>query len=243
VGHLEDAGLVGLGAGEGAAGVAEHEGVGEVRRDGRAVEDDEGAAGAGRAVVQAAGDQLLAGAGVAGDEHGEGAGRQGRDALELGEQLAHDGAPAEQVAEVIAGREQDLDLVGADELQGGLADLERGVEVDEGLAHADAADEHAVGAAEVAEDDRGGLELEREVQAADEVVLQDDVGGGTAAAAEQALAGQEDLEGAARLGAAQDHEVDATEALIAGRRGAGVDRAGRRVGIRIHRGAAPNSGF
>ena len=65
---LDAADALALGAGEGAALVAEQLALEQVFRNRRAVQRDEGFAGPGAEVVQAAGDPLLAAAGVAADE-------------------------------------------------------------------------------------------------------------------------------------------------------------------------------
>src|SRR5687767_8708015 len=70
VGELELAELALLGAGEGAALVAEELGLEELEGQGGAVDLDEGALAAGGAVVDGAGDELLADAGLAPDEDG-----------------------------------------------------------------------------------------------------------------------------------------------------------------------------
>src|SRR5690606_939720 len=95
VGGDEQAALGGVGAGEGAAHVAEQLAL-EQRADQRAAVDrDERLAGAAAAVVDGAGDQLLAGAALAGDQHGGvGAG----DLADGGAQLLHGGRAADQVA-------------------------------------------------------------------------------------------------------------------------------------------------
>ncbi|TSE28203.1 hypothetical protein Tther_02252 [Tepidimonas thermarum] len=66
---LKQSGLVGAGAGKGAAAVAKQFALQQVGRDGTAVDGDEGAAGAVAAGVQGAGDELFAGAGFPGDQH------------------------------------------------------------------------------------------------------------------------------------------------------------------------------
>ena len=70
VGELELAELALVGAGEGAALVAEELGLEELEGEGGAVDLDEGALAAGGAVVDGAGDELLADAGLAPDEDG-----------------------------------------------------------------------------------------------------------------------------------------------------------------------------
>jgi hypothetical protein len=83
---LEEATLVGHGAGEAALGVAEQLRFQQRLRQCRAVDGDEGPAGAVRKVVHGAGDQLLAGARLAGDQH---AGAHRRHALDQLEDARH----------------------------------------------------------------------------------------------------------------------------------------------------------
>ena len=86
VGRLELALLVRDRAGERALDVAEQLALEQVLGDRAAVDRDERLAGARRAVVDLARDQLLAGAGLAGDQHRD-VGR--RDLLDLAEHLLH----------------------------------------------------------------------------------------------------------------------------------------------------------
>src|SRR5262249_53334119 len=79
-------GVVAVGAGEGAAAVAEELAFDEVAGDGGAVEGDEGLVGAGGVGMNGAGDDFLAGAALAGDEDVDG--RAG-DALGEGPDSAH----------------------------------------------------------------------------------------------------------------------------------------------------------
>ena len=67
-GGANEAGVVAVGAGEGAAAVAEQLAFEQVARDGGAVEGDEGFLGAVGEVVDRAGEDFLAGAALAGDE-------------------------------------------------------------------------------------------------------------------------------------------------------------------------------
>ena len=71
LGLLEAAGGAGVGAGEGAALMAEQFGLNEVARDRRHVDGDERAVAPLAVVVQRARHQFLAGAGLAGDHHRE----------------------------------------------------------------------------------------------------------------------------------------------------------------------------
>ena len=70
-GLLETARGAGIGAGEGAALVAEQLRLDQIARDRRHVDGDERAVAPLAVVVQRARDQFLAGAGLAGDHHGE----------------------------------------------------------------------------------------------------------------------------------------------------------------------------
>jgi hypothetical protein len=72
----------GLGAGEGAALVAEQFGLHQVARDRGHVQRDEGRAGARAVPMQRARDQLLAGAGLAVDQDGDVRARQPADGAE-----------------------------------------------------------------------------------------------------------------------------------------------------------------
>jgi len=71
VGGFEEAGLVGVGAGEGALGVAEEIGLGEGFRDGGAVDGDELSGSAGREAMNKMSEALFTSAGFAGEEDGE----------------------------------------------------------------------------------------------------------------------------------------------------------------------------
>ena len=70
-GLLEPAGGAGIGAGEGAAFMAEQFGFDQIARDGRHVDGNERPVAPLAVVVQRARHQLLAGAGLAGNHHGE----------------------------------------------------------------------------------------------------------------------------------------------------------------------------
>ena len=90
-----------------AALVTEERALGERRRDGAAVDDDEGLVGARARLVDRLRDELLAGARLARDEHGE-LGRRGlAQALE---HAAHPGARADERPEL--GDVGDVDLLG-----------------------------------------------------------------------------------------------------------------------------------
>ncbi len=69
-GGAQAAGVVAVGAGEGAADVAEELGFGQLAADGAAVDRHERALPARAGQVDQAGDELLAGAALAGDQHG-----------------------------------------------------------------------------------------------------------------------------------------------------------------------------
>ena len=123
VGHLQQALALGVGAGEGALGVAEELRLHELAEERAAVDDDEGAVLARRLVVDALGDLLLAGAGLAFDEHRAVA---LGDGVELLEQLAHRDRAAEHRAEAGARRRRHLGLDGGRRhAQRGGADGER----------------------------------------------------------------------------------------------------------------------
>ena len=148
---------------EGAFDVAEEFGLDEVAGDGRAVEDDEGGLAARALLVDSLGDELLACAGAACDEQGD-VGR--RDALELAEDLAHEEAAADEIAEAVLAGDADLDLVfGGLEADAGVADGEGGAGGEPGLCDAEVADTGAVLAGEVAEAVAGGVDLDGAVAA------------------------------------------------------------------------------
>jgi hypothetical protein len=166
--------------------------------------------------VQGARDQLLAGAGLAVDEDAQLVALAGQ-ALEHGEQLAHHVAAAVEVLEVVEARQRDLDLVGRDELQGGLADLKDGVRVEPGRLDAHAADEDAVHAAEVGEQEALVERLELEVVGADVAVGQDDVVDRVASAADGLGLLEVDGELAPGVGTGDDAQQEAAEAAVARR--------------------------
>jgi hypothetical protein len=178
VGLLEAAGAVGHGAGEGAFFVAEDGGLGELAGEGAAVEDDEGALGARGLVVEGAGDQLLAGAGLAADEHAH---VGGGDALEHGVDLAHGGAAAEQAPKWSRPESGTWTSSSARKAIAVLPSRIGHAGLDPGLLDADAVDEAAVGAAEVAQEHAGGADEELGVQAGDRGVGEDEVVDGAAA--------------------------------------------------------------
>ena len=99
VGDLEQALLVGDGAGEAPPAVAEELALQERRRQGRAVEDHEGPERPGAVVVDGPGHQLLAGAVLPGDQH-RGVGTA--DLLHQGEEPVHGVALAHQGLEARA---------------------------------------------------------------------------------------------------------------------------------------------
>src|SRR6185312_14535497 len=124
VGDLEEAAALGVGAGEGAAHVAEERGLEQRLGDGGARLGDEGLAAARTVVVDGAGDELLAGAALAVDDDGQ---RGIGHAIEQAEQLEHARRPANQVVVVVADGERgargaDL-FVQLAELDGLLGDL------------------------------------------------------------------------------------------------------------------------
>ena len=82
-------GMVAVGAGEGAAAMAEQLALEHVARDRRAVERDERLGGAVGIAVDGAGEDFLAGAAFAGDEHAD---VGGGDASWRGHQVAHGAA-------------------------------------------------------------------------------------------------------------------------------------------------------
>src|SRR5881409_3350867 len=96
MGHLEASDLLGDGPGERAALVAKELALQETRRDGGAIDLDEGSLTAAASVVDSAGDQFLPGAGLAEDEHG----RVVRcDGLHLPERISEKGALADDLLE------------------------------------------------------------------------------------------------------------------------------------------------
>ncbi len=99
VGRFERADPVALGPGERAAHVTEELTLDEVRRDGSAVDDDEGPLAARAALEDLGRDELLAGAALAFDEHVDVA---RRDLLEHREELAHGDARADERTEPLS---------------------------------------------------------------------------------------------------------------------------------------------
>ena len=99
VGDLEQAARVALGAGEGAAHVAEQRRFQQRLRDGGAVLADERAIAARAVGVDGARDQLLAGAALALDDDRQ---RRVGDAIEQPEQIQHARGAADDVAVVVA---------------------------------------------------------------------------------------------------------------------------------------------
>jgi hypothetical protein len=181
----------------------------------------------GRLVVEGAGHQLLAGAGLAADEHAH---LGGGDALEHGVDLAHGRAAAEHGAEVVAAGQRDVDLVLGEEGDRGLAEHERHAGLDPRLLDADAVDEGAVGALEVAQEHAVGAEQELGVQAADRAVGQDEVVDGAAA---DGQAGPGGLDLGALVGAVDDPQHDPaqrTRGCRRGRRSWSCPRRGARRG-------------
>ena len=103
VGDLEEAAALGVGAGEGAAHVAEERGLEQRLGDGGAGLGDERLAAARAVVVDGARDELLAGAALAVDDDGE---RGVGHAVEQAEELEHARRPANQVVIVVADGER-----------------------------------------------------------------------------------------------------------------------------------------
>src|SRR5262249_29439739 len=95
--QLEAADVLADGAGEGALLVAEQLALQESRRNGRAIELDEGPLPARAEVVQGAGDEFLARARFAADQHG---GVGGGDGLDLFQDATQRGALADDLLEV-----------------------------------------------------------------------------------------------------------------------------------------------
>ena len=93
VGRLEEARLVAIGAGEGAADVAEELALEQRVRERGAVDRDEGALARGEPAWIGAREHLLAGAGLAGEQHG---GVRAARAIDEREHVAHGGAARDQ---------------------------------------------------------------------------------------------------------------------------------------------------
>lgn len=111
------------------------------------------------------GDELFACAGAACDEQGD-VGR--RDALELAEDLTHEEAASDEVAEAVLAGDADLDLVfGGLEADAGIADGEGSAGCEPGLGDAEVADAGAVLAGEIAEAVAAGVDLDGAVAARD----------------------------------------------------------------------------
>jgi hypothetical protein len=177
----EDGAAVGLdeggdaavdGAGEGTFFVAEEGCLGEAWGDGAAVDDDDGASGAGGSLVDGAGDELLAGAGLTADEDRE---LGGGDAAEAVEEGAHGGGLADEGAEAPELGDGDGLAGGGLEDHLGGGDAEGGALGEADLADPDAAEEGAVLAAFVPEADAllGGDQLG--VDGGDPWVVEDDL--------------------------------------------------------------------
>ena len=199
------------GAGEGAADVAEELALDEVLREGAAVDGDEGAAPARAGVVDRPGGELLAGAGLALEQDGD---VGGGGELEHGEDLAHDQAGADQLAEAVRAAGVDLQLVrlGLDP-QGGAADPEGGAGGDLQGGQLRALVEGAVGAAEVLDQElTAGLGADPEVLARDAAVAE---GEGAGAVAADGDGGEAEGDGAAHVGAVDDDELAADAAAAA----------------------------
>ncbi len=94
-GGAEQAGMIGMRAGEGAAAMAEQFGLEQLGRHRGAVDGDERPSGAWTALVDGARQQLLAGAAGAGDEHG---GLAARHAARVFQHRAHQRTAADDAA-------------------------------------------------------------------------------------------------------------------------------------------------
>jgi hypothetical protein len=160
-------------AGEAALLVAEQLALDQVGRDRAAVEHDQLAALARRHLVDRLRHDLLAGPGLALD-HDRGRGR--RDLLDDRVDLAHLGVAADEQAEPVAVRREDLDLLLARvELDLALASRHRAARLEVGLADPDLVDERPVGRVQVDQDVARVLLDDLAVVARHRVVAQDDV--------------------------------------------------------------------
>jgi hypothetical protein len=206
---------------EGAFDVAEELGLDEVAGDGGAVEDDEGGLAARALLVDGLGDELFACAGAACDEQGDVC---GGDALELAEDLTHEEAASDEVAEAVLAGDADLDLVfGGLEADAGIADDEGGAGCEPGLCDAGIADAGAILAGEVAEAVAGCVDLDGAVAARDGGVVEDEVVV-EPGAEEDAVEAEFDL-----IGGPLGRLNDQTEAAESERLGAVVEQEGSGV--------------
>ena len=110
-GGADEAGVIAVSAGEGAAAVAEEIAFEKLAGDGGAVDGDEGFQGAVGVGVDGAGEDFLAGAAFAGNEYADGG---AGDTLSKGHELAH--APGDDRAVAI-----DVGVVGGPERRAFLA--------------------------------------------------------------------------------------------------------------------------
>ena len=155
-------GTLAIGAGEGAALVAEQLRLDQRRRHGAAVDDDERLGRAPAGQVQRLGDALLAGAGLALHQHG------GVAAGERGEargERADRGRAADEAVEVVGVVQRHGARAGGRELQPRLADGDDVAGREQRVEDAHAADEGAVLGAEVAHAQRLAADGDLAVQA------------------------------------------------------------------------------
>jgi len=135
-------------AGERSAGVAEQLCLEQVLGDRRAVDHDERFAGAVRAVVNRARDQLLAAPGLPLDEH---RGLARSDAHDRRVELAHAGASADEIAEAILRPQIDRRLLGlGEDGEHRPPDADARHRGEAGRRHEDVTDERPVVAPEIA---------------------------------------------------------------------------------------------
>jgi hypothetical protein len=185
---------------------------------------DERLLAAGAAVVQGARGQLLAGAGRTAEQDRGQPQRAllARQPVEQVEGLAHDRAAADHALEPVLGPQLHLDRVGADQLELAVADAEARAGLEPRLPHPRAADHDPVEAADVAQEDRPGVEPQLEVHGADRVVGEDDVVAVlAAAAAEPAAAVDVQREALAAIGAADHLQRQPAEAVMGREQSAG----------------------
>ena len=104
MGPLEDPRAIGVGAGEGAADVAEQRRLDQRRRHRAAVEDDVGPVGPRAVIVVGASQDVLAGAGLAEQQHGGVAGGDAGGEIERGDAGRVGGGRARGRAHQFAGQ-------------------------------------------------------------------------------------------------------------------------------------------
>jgi hypothetical protein len=78
---------------------------------------------------------------------------EGRDALEVGEDLAHDRAVAVELAEVVPVRHGHADGGCADDLDACVADAKHRLQIEQSLPNPHPADVHAIAAVEISQPD------------------------------------------------------------------------------------------